>query len=103
MKYKLPATVICLSLLTGCSGDVRDRTYEIKASKEIVENRKKYQKEISQGVIECIKSTNTITHLTASGNDQEEVVEICTKSVQKIYGAYSPWIESATLEWSQQP
>lgn len=101
MKIKTLCLIICVSLLTGCSGEVRDRTYEIKASKEIVENRKKYQEEISKGVIECIKSTNTITHLTASGNDQEEVVRVCTESVQKIYGAYSPWIESATLEWSK--
>lgn len=101
MKYNLLAVSLYIGLLTGCSGEVRDRTYEIKASKEIVENRKKYQEEISKGVIECIKSTNTITHLTASGNDQEEVVKVCTESVQKIYGAYSPWIESATLEWSK--
>lgn len=85
--------VLAASLfLFGC-----DKPYsagEISASKKIVKNRELYAKDILHAMNDCIKSSSTLTHLAAAGNDQDEVVEECYKASQLAYGAYSPFYES---------
>lgn len=100
MKYLL---IVCaLFTLTGCNEAPIDRSKEIAASKEVMKNRKLHAKEIITATNECIKSASSLTHLTASGNDQDEVVIACTESAQKAYGAYSPYFESDLQEWATQ-
>ena len=88
--------------LFGCSDGVVDRTNEIAVSKEVVKNRKIYAKDIIHATNECIKSASTLTHLAVASNDQAETVEVCTKSAQKAYGAYSPYYENVLLEFAAQ-
>ena len=82
--------------LTGCMqvSQIEIPVEDILAAKAIVDNRKVHAKDIVTGINECVKSANTLTHLTAAGNDAQEVVEECTKSVQITYGAYTTWRES---------
>ena len=58
--------------MVGCSAAEDRKASRIAASKEIIKNRKLYAKEIIEATNECIKSATSVTHLTASGNDQEE-------------------------------
>lgn len=88
--------------MVGCSAVEDQKASRIAASKEVMKNRKLYAKEIIEATNECIKSATSVTHLTASGNDQEETVKACTESSQKAYGAYSPYYESSLQEWAQK-
>lgn len=94
--------MLCISILliTGCSEEYKDRSAEIAASKKVMANREKFAKEIIEATNECIRSSNTLTHLTAAGNDQEETIKACTESAQKAYGAYSPYFEIYLQEWA---
>ena len=100
MKTLLITSLITTTFLfTGCDNS-RKEAAKIKAAKQIVENRKLYREDIIKATNECIESSNTLTHLTAAGNDSEEVVEACERSVQKTYGAYSPYYEYDLLEYA---
>ena len=99
---KLIAIVIFSILIVGCAKRVEDYSAKIAVSKKIMANREKYAREITQATNECIKSANTLTHLTASGNDQEETIKACSKSAQIAYGAYSPYFEHYLQEWANQ-
>lgn len=101
---KLFLCVVFGLLMAGCEqGETfKDRSAEIAASKKVMANREKFAKEIIQATNDCIKNANSLTHLTASGNDSEEVVKACAESAQKAYGAYSPYFESYLQEWASQ-
>lgn len=101
LKSSLLVFILSISLF-GCAHVSDGNPEEIAAAKEIVKNRKQYAKEIIQATNDCIKSATSVTHLTASGNDQEETVIACTESAQKAYGAYSPWFESYLQEWANK-
>ena len=89
-------TVVLVAIvLTGCASEA-----QIAVSKEVVQNRKLYAKEIVAATNECIKASTSLTHLTAAGNDQEEVVVVCTRVAQQTYGAYSPYQEKYLREWA---
>ena len=95
MFKKLILTTIVAITLSGC-----ERTYtggEIKAAQKIIENREKYSKEIIEATNQCIKNANTLTNLSAAGNDSEETIRECSIQAQTAYGAYSPWYESYLL------
>ena len=93
MKYL--TIILAAIMLTGCASEAK-----IAVSKEVVQNRKLYAKEIVAATNECIKASTSLTHLTAAGNDQEEVVKACTRVAQQAYGAYSPYQEQYLREWA---
>lgn len=94
--------VIIVACLYGCSNEASTDESKIAVAKEVMKNRKLYSKEIIQATNECIKSSTSVTHLTASGNDQEETVTACTEAAQKAYGAYSPYYENYLQEWAMK-
>lgn len=110
MKTKSILLGFCVTsmvCLTGCArmeeANERaeaDRKAEIAVAKRIIKNREVYSKDIVLATNECIKASSSLTQLTASGNDQEEVVKVCSEVAQKAYGAYSPYFESSLQVWS---
>lgn len=65
MKYL--TVILATIVLTGCVSEDK-----IAVSKEVLQNRKLYAKEIVAATNECIKAYTSLTHLIAAGNDQEE-------------------------------
>lgn len=90
---KLFVMGLAIALLMGCS-----REDQSAAAKKIVANREAYKVEILAATNECIKNANTLTSLTAAGNDAAETIEECSTQAQKAYGAFSPWYEDFLLE-----
>lgn len=65
MKYL--TVILATIVLTGCVSEDK-----IAVSKEVLQNRKLYTKEIVAATNECIKASTSLTHLIAAGNDQGE-------------------------------
>ena len=98
MKFLLITSLIATTFFfTGCDSS---RKEVAQVAKQIVENRKLYREDIVKATNECIKNSNTLTNLTAAGNDAEEVIVACAKQAERAYGAYSPYYENVLLEYA---
>lgn len=87
--------ILITLLLTGC---IKTDNAANTAAKKIVANREAYKTEILAATNECIKNSNTLTSLTAAGNDAAETIAECSNRAQIAYGAYSPWFEQDLLK-----
>lgn len=96
MKYLL-ITALVLGLV-GC--EPPPKKANVSAAKTIIANRAKFSKEILVATNECVKNANSLKVLSDSDNDSAETIEACKTQAQQAYGAYSPWFESALLEWA---
>lgn len=88
---KLIAILLVLAASTGCARKDFDQGPETQTLEQVRKNRITYAKDIREATNECLSSVRNNPQVQ-NYNDDNEIVETCTKYALKLYNAYwSEW------------